>query len=220
MPDRAQWHLSEEAVYDFVDGGLGPVARTEAERHLRSCPECARLLRRAELLFARLETAEPPRLDRDLAPGVVANLQAARTSSMRWRWALAAEAAAAVVAFAALSFRLHSWIDALLVHPGFLTLRDNGLRLVAEASAWLAPFVSFIPSYPSRLASMRIALPHLEGPVQWWGALAVTALLLGLVGNALLLRSSNGVIAEAGREVQGRSTRSPRISRGTPGGRE
>jgi hypothetical protein len=220
MPDREHWHLSEEAVYDFVDGALGPAAMAEAGRHLRSCPECARLLRRAESLFARLETADPPRLDRDLAPGVVASLHAARASNMRWRWVVAAEAVAAVVAFAALSFRLGPWVEALRVQPAFVAARQNGLRLTAEASAWMAPFLDFIPSYPSRLASMRIAIPHLEGPVQAWVGLAVAALLLGLVGNALLLRSSKRVVADAGWGAEGRPTHSGRVGAGSRGGRK
>ena len=213
MADRRQWHLSEEAVYDFVDHRLSPVATAEAERHMQSCPECARLLRRAKLLFARLEAAAPPRLDRDLAPGVVASLQAARASSLRWRWILAAEAVAASAAFAALSFHLERWVDALLSHPAYLALRQHGLRLVAELAAWLAPFLNFIPSYPSRLASIRITLPHLDGPVQGWVGLAVAALALGLVGNALLLRASNGVVGLGG-VTTGRTTRS-----GSRGGR-
>jgi hypothetical protein len=220
MPDREYWHLSEEAVYDFVDGTLGPVAMTEAERHLRSCPECARLVRRAESLFARLETADPPRLDRDLAPGVVASLHAGRAGNMRWRSVLAAEAVAAAVAFAALGFRLERWVEALLVHPAFVAARQNGLRLVAEASAWVAPFLDFIPSYPSRLASMRIAIPHLEGPVQGWLGLAVAALLLGLVGNTLLLRSSKHVVAETGWGAEGRPPHSGRVGRAERGGRK
>jgi Putative zinc-finger len=220
MPDREHWHLSEEAVYDFVDGALGPAAIAEAERHLRSCPACARLLRRAESLFARLETTDLPRLDRDLAPSVIARLHAARASSVGWRWVLAAEAAAAVVAFAALSARLERWAEALLVHPAFVAMRQDGVRLVAEASAWLAPFLDFIPSYPSRLASMRLAIPHLEGPVQGWVGLAAVALLLGLVGNALLLRSSERVVAQTGRSAKGRAARSGGLGGASRGGRK
>ena len=219
MADRERWHLSEEAVYEFLDGALSPVAMTEAERHLRSCPECARLQRRAELLFARLEAADPPRLDRDLAPGVVANLQSVRTSSVRLRWVLAAEAAAAAVAFAALSMRLERWLDALLVDPAYVTLREHGTRLVAEASAWLAPILTFIPTLPSRLAPIRVTIPHLEGPVQGWVGLAAAALALGLVGNAVLLRSANGIAEKATGERNAEAVHTGRIERGSRGGR-
>ena len=219
MADRELWHLSEEAVYDFVDRRLSPVARIEAERHLRSCPECTRLLRRAELLFSQMELVDPPQLDRDLAPGVVANLQAARTSSVRFRLVLAAQAVAATAAFAALSLRMESWFSALLTHPAYLALREHSLRLVAEATAWIAPFLNFIPSYPSRLASMRVTIPHLDGPVQGWVGLAAAALVLGLVGNALLLRSANGVIEKTVGGADVSTARPGRIGRRSQGGR-
>jgi anti-sigma factor RsiW len=219
MADREQWHLSEEAVYDFVDRRLSPVARIEAERHLRSCPECARQLRCAELLFVRLETADRPRLDRDLAPGVVANLQAARTSSRRLRWVLAAQAIGAAVTLVALGVSLERWVNALLIDPAYVTLRQYGLRLFAEASAWLAPFLEFIPSFPARLAPMRVALPHLDGSVQAWMGLAVAALALGLLGNALLLRSSNGPVEKAAGGANDKVAHAGRISHGSRGGR-
>jgi hypothetical protein len=219
MADREQWHLSEEAVYDFVDRRLSPAARIEAERHLRACPDCTRLLRRAELLLTQLESIDPPQLDRDLAPGVVANLQTARTSSVRFRLVLAAQAVAATMAFAALSLRVESWFNALLTHSAYATLRQHSLRLVAEATAWIAPFLNFIPSYPSRLASMRVTIPHLDGPVQGWVGLAAAALVLGLVGNALLLRSAKGVVEKTVGGADDSAAPPGRIGRRSRGGR-
>lgn len=219
MADREQWHLSEEAVYDFVDRRLSPAARIEAERHLRACPDCTRLLWRAELLLTRLELIDPPQLDRDLAPGVVANLQTARTSSVRFRLVLAAQAVAATMAFAALSLRVESWFDALLTHPAYVALRQHGLQLVAEATGWITPFLNFIPSYPSRLASMRVTLPHLDGPVQGWVGLAAAALALGLVGNALLLRAANGLVEKTVGGADVSAARPGRIGRRSQGGR-
>ena len=219
MAKRAPRHLSEGAVYDFVDRSLSPEAMIEAERHLRSCPECARQVRRAELLFARLEKAESPRLVRDLAPGVVAGLHAARKSRARLRWVLAAEAVAAIVVLAALSLQLQHWIEVLRMDPGYVALRQHGLQFVAEASSWLAPFLDFVPSFPARLAPIRIAVPHLGGPMAGWVGLALAALALGLVGNALLLRSGNGVIENAAGEGEGASPNPVRISRRSRGGR-
>ncbi len=45
---------------------------------------------------------------------------------------------------AALSLQLRQWIEALRVDPGYVALRQHGLQFVAEASSWLAPFISFI----------------------------------------------------------------------------
>lgn len=219
MSDRNPWHLSEEAIYDLVDRRLSPEARAEAERHLRSCPECARQVRRAGLLFARLEKAEPPRLERDLAPDVVTNLQEARKSRGHLRWVLAAQAIAAAVVLALLGLRLEHWVDALRVDPAYLTLREHGMRLVAEAFAWLAPFLAFTPTLPNRLASVRITIPHLEGPVQGWVGLAAAALALGLAGNAVLLRSADGVTAKATGKWNAKAEHPGRISQRPRGGR-
>ena len=218
MARRAQRHLSEETVYDFVDRTLSPEAIIEAKRHLRACPECARQLQRAELLFSRLEKAESPRLDRDLAPGVLAGLHAAHKSRARLRWVLAAEGVTAIVVLAALSLHLQQWIEALRVDPGYVALRQHGLQFVAEASSWLAPFLDFVPSFPARLAPIRIAVPHLGGPMEGWVGLAVAALALGLVGNALLLRSGNGVVEAAAGEGDGASANPGRTSRAPRGG--
>jgi anti-sigma factor RsiW len=213
------WHLGDEAVYDYVDRALSSAAMTEAERHVLTCPECARRVRQVELLFARLETLDSPRLDRDLAPGVVVGLQAARKRSVRWHWVLAAQASTAIVALAALGFNLDRWVNALLNDPAYLALRQSGLRLVAEASAWLTPFLAIIPSLPTRLAAIRISLPHLEGPVQGWAGLAVVALLLGLVGNAVLLRLADGVVSHAEEGGNGRLKRLGPMGNVSRGGR-
>jgi hypothetical protein len=216
MADRGLWHPSEEAIYDLADHALSPEAMIEAQEHVRACPECTRSLRRAEALYARLEQAGAPRLDRDLAPLVVANLQSARTNRARWGWVLAAEAVAATVALAAFGIRLEHWIHALPIDPGHLALRPQGLRLLAEVSSWLAPLLDLIPSFPARLAPVRVALPNLEGPPEGWAGLAAAAMLLGLVGNALLLRTSNGITSQARGAAGGRPSR---IGRGSRGGR-
>jgi hypothetical protein len=214
MRDREPWHLSDEAVYDYLDRILSPSAMADAARHLRSCPECAGRLRRATLLFSRIESAEVPGPARDFSAGVVASLQAARMSRRRWSWILLAEASAAAAALMALSLRLEGWFDALLHHSAYQSLREHGLRLMAEGRAWLAPFFGLVPASASRLASVRIVVPHLEGPVLGWAGLAVAALTLGLVGNMLLLHAANG---HAVKEPSGANARGGAPVR--PGGR-
>jgi hypothetical protein len=188
------WHLGDEAIYDYMERSLGGQARIEAERHVQSCPECARRLLEAQALFAQIASVTAPRLATDLAPGVVASLRTARKTSVRWRWVLAGQAAAATAALAALGVNLHRWLDQALRDPAFLAVRQAGAQLLADVSGWLAPFLDLVPSSPMRMAPLRLSLPHLQGPVSAWAALAGTALLLGLLGNALLLRSPGGVV--------------------------
>ena len=188
------WHLGDEAIYDYLDRSLGGQARIEAERHVQSCPECALRLREAQALFAQIASMPAPRLATDLAPGVVASLQAARKASVRWRWVLAGQAAAAIAALAALGVYLQRWVEQVLHDPAFVAVRQAGALLLADVSGWLAPFLDLVPSSPMRMAPLRLSLPHLQGPVSGWAALAGTALLLGVLGNALLLRSPGGVV--------------------------
>ncbi len=194
LDHRSTWHLGDEAIYDYLDRSLGGQARIEAERHVQSCPECALRLREAQALFAQIASMTAPRLATDLAPGVVASLQAARKASVRWRWVLAGQAAAAIAALAALGAYLQRWVDPVLHDPAFVAVRQAGALLLADVSGWLAPFLDLVPSSPMRMAPLRLSLPHLQGPVSGWAALAGTALLLGLLGNALLLRSPRGVV--------------------------
>jgi len=188
------WHLGDEAIYDYLDRSLGGQARIEVERHVQSCPECALRLREAQALFAQIASVAAPRLVTDLAPGVVASLQAARKASVRWRWVLAGQVAAATAALAALGVHLQRWVEQVLHDPAFAAVRQAGALLLADVSGWLAPFLDLVPSSPMRIAPLRLSLPHLQGPVSGWAALAGTALLLGVLGNALLLRSPGGVV--------------------------
>jgi len=192
--DRSTWHLGYEAIYDYLERSLGGQARLEAERHIQNCAECAHRLRETQVLFAQIAKVAVPPLHTDLAPRVVASLRAARKSAGRWRWVLAGQAAAATAALAALGVYLQRWIEQALVDPSFLAVRHAGAQLLADVSGWLVPFLDFVPSFPTRLAPLRLPMPHFRAPVSGWAALAGTALLLGLVGNALLLRAPGGAV--------------------------
>lgn len=203
---RSTWHLGQEAIYDYLDRSLDAQAMAEAQRHVQGCPECAARMREARVLFGRLLDLETPSLQVDLAPKVIASLVAARRSAVRWRWVLAGQAIAAIVALAALGPHLEDWIGRALHDPTFLAARQAGSHLLADFSVWLAPFLDLIPSLPTRLAPMRLPLPHLEGPAVGWGMLAGSAVLLGLLGNALLLRAPRGAVsplAEPGNRAAG-----------------
>jgi hypothetical protein len=203
---RSTWHIGHQAIYEFLDRSLGAQAMGEVERHVQGCPECALRLREARALFGRLADPEMPSLKADLAPRVISSLLAARRSALRWRWVLAGQAIAAVIALGALGVRLEGWILRALHDPALLAVQRAGSQVLAEFSTWLAPFLDLIPSLPVRLAPMRLSLPHLEGPAAGWGVLAGSALLLGLLGNALLLRDPGGAVsslAEHGKRPAG-----------------
>jgi hypothetical protein len=64
-------HLADEAVAAFVDDGLSSPARHRAERHMRACPDCSRLVdaqREAKVLLS----AAP---DPDLPFGLLSRLR-------------------------------------------------------------------------------------------------------------------------------------------------
>ncbi len=192
---RSTWHIGQEAIYDYLDRSLGDPAMAEVQRHMQSCPECAVRLREARVLFGQLSDLDTPSLQADLAPKVIASLLAARSNSVRWGWVLAGQAVAAIVALAALGVHLEGWIMGALRDPMLQAVRQTGSQLLAEFSVWLAPFVDLIPTLPTRLGPLRLSLAHLEGPALWWGVLAGSALLLGVLGNAWLLRIPSGAVS-------------------------
>ena len=192
MADRQERHLSEEAIFDLLDGALTPEVRRKAERHLRGCPDCVQSVRRARSLFSCLEEAAEPSLDRDLAPEILARLRAKQAGSGALSRMLAAEAVLAIAALAAFGLQIGRGIEALQASPAYVALREHALQLAAELVSWGAPILHLMPSFPARLTSIRIEVPHLGGPLLGWVGLAAAALALGVVGNALLLRSPHG----------------------------
>jgi hypothetical protein len=110
----------------------------------------------------------------------------------------------AITVVAALSLQFGRWIEAIGSSAAYVGLRENGLQLAAELTSWLAPFVHLVPSFPARWAPITIEVPHLGGPLSGWAGLAAAALALGVVGNALLLRSPNGAPTAAGTRGVGR----------------
>jgi hypothetical protein len=194
---RSTWHIGHEALYDYLDRSLDARAMADVERHVRGCPECATRLHEARALFGRLAEMETPSLQADLAPQVISSLMAARRSTVRWRWVLAGQTIAAVSALAVLGAHLEDWIMQALRDPALQAVRQSGTQLLAEVSVWITPFLDLIPSLPTRLAPMRLPLPQLDGPAAGWGLLAGSAVLLGLMGNALLLRAPRGAVPSA-----------------------
>lgn len=214
MADRPERHLSEDAIFDLLDGALPPEARRDAERHLRGCPDCAKSARRARSLFARLEKAAAPHLDRDLAPEILARLRAKHAGSGALNRILAAEAALGIAALAALGLQIGRWIEVLQTSPAYVGLREHALQLAAELVSWLAPFLQLVPTFPARFTPIRIEVPHLGGPLLGWAGLAAAALALGVVGNALLLRSPDGAAPNPGGTRRGGNDASMATHRG------
>jgi hypothetical protein len=211
--DRSSWHLGDEAIYDYLERSLSDQAMVEAHRHQEACLECARRLRDARLLFDQIADLAAPPLDTDLAPKVVASLKAARSSAVRWRWVLAGQAATATIALAALGIHLERWIGQATRDPAFRAIRQAGAQLLVDVSGWLAPFLDFVPSSALRLAPLRLSLPHLQAPPSAWAALVGTALLLGVLGNTLLLRSPRGAVPTVTDHGNGTATRGERVPR-------
>ena len=203
---QSTWHIGHGAIYEYLDRTLGAQAMAEIDRHVQRCAQCARAMREARALFEGLPTLDTPPLQTDLSPRVMSSLLAARKSAVRWRWVLAGQAAAAVVGLAALGVHLEGWLTQALGDPALGAVRQMGTRFLAELATWLAPFLDLIPSLPTRLGPIRLPLPHLDGPAAVWGVLAGSALLLGVLGNALLLRSPGGAIPSVAGHGNGNGT--------------
>lgn len=161
-------HLTESQFNEYLDGALDAPSRTAADEHLAACESCRRALADLETVASMLASLPDEPLTRDLTPSVLAGLPAPRLP-LGWKLAFAVEAGIGIGA---------------------------GLLLLSH----LLPAVSLpaVPDLPAlflpilELPTIRISLPSppftLHPSSFSIAFLALSALLLWSVGNAILLR--------------------------------
>ena len=173
--NRASPHLDEDTLHACLDQALPQAERARCEAHLRSCRDCRARVEQQRAVFAMLARLPQAAPSRDLAAAVLKSLPVADAPPLPFL-PLLGQALAALAAIA--------WAWARL-RPA-LPLPAAQQRLLAGARAlWLAW------SAPHSLSPDLPLPPHppVEGGIALMWGLLLAALLLGVAGNALLLRS-------------------------------
>ena len=163
-------HLTEETLNEYLDNALAPSIRADVDAHLAVCAACLGELDSLRSLFAEIESLPDVALERDLAPAVVTRLSVRATGVPRpVRWALLAQALVVAVSIA-------------LVWP---LLDLSALQLPVVSLNW--PTLPPLPDFSSLFFTLPSFSLQLDPPVLLLTLTLVSACLLWLVGNGLLL---------------------------------
>lgn len=171
-------HLDELTIYEYLDGELDAAASQSVSSHLAICPDCQAQLARLQGLFATLDSLPELPLTVDLTPRVLAALrpQAKPFLPGWWRWVLIGEGVAAAL----LALLLWPVLTNLLGDWSFTLPTTQITNQLLSLWAELQQALTF--TWPTG-TPLIIAVPL----IVWVGILGL-GVLVGLVGNSLLLR--------------------------------
>jgi len=176
-------HLSDETLNEYLDGTLASPERDAADGHLAGCVDCRARLGELNGLFAALADLPDVALERDISEAVRAALKGRVVVPRGMRLALLAQGLALPVILA-LAWPLLKVETALAGFSAPLSLPSFSAADLAGRFAALAAF-----SLPAFKLSFSLGL---DPPAIWITLTLVSAGLLWLVGNALLLRPRAG----------------------------
>lgn len=162
-------HLTEETLHEYLDNALSPAARADVDGHFAVCADCTAELAALRQLFAEIESLPGVALERNLTPAVLAQLGATKVSVPGVvRWALVAQALTGIISLALIG-----------------ALADfSALKLPTVSLTW--PTLPALPDFSSIIPLSAFSL-HLNPPTLLLALTLMSACLLWLVGNGLLL---------------------------------
>jgi len=176
----------DERLHAYLDGESSPEAARALEAELAKNQALAAQLAELRSLYASLDGLDEEPLSRDLRPGVLAALRGAQVARPWPAWLLPAEGALAALLLALAGSYLGRLLPVLpdpgaSLQAGFADLLIGLQTVLGQTQAALTGLanrdLAALPTLPSTALSTVSLL-----------ALAAGLLLLGLVGNSLLLR--------------------------------
>ena len=201
-------HLTEEQLNLYLDNELSTSECAAVEAHLVGCDVCRAELASLQALFTALDALQPDALAADLTPVVLHAVAAERRRAV-WRqrisWLVPTLQGAAVVLFlvfgwSALATRYSELVqripaEALRATWANALARGDILWAAAVASwqMWWAEGVADVLDLPGVLGQSTgywPQLPDLGLTAPQVTAVALAAVLMWLVGNAILLRTA------------------------------
>lgn len=181
-------HLSDEQLHEYLDQAFAPETRAEAVKHLAACVDCTTRLSALQALFVTIESLPEAALSRDLAGPVTQTLRQAQDDALggrvalpRWiRLTAGLQAALAVIALALAAPILNEYVSPFIADYQPPSLTEFLVQIQTQWALWVGSVSEFtlpaIPSLSLDLSSLALTLA------------AITAFLLWVVGNGLLLR--------------------------------
>ncbi len=181
-------HLQENMLHAHLDGELTAMEHTTVKKHLESCNSCQERLQELQSTFMTLKELPDLPLGVDLAPQVLRSLRAEKDVFSALPWITAAQAAAAVVLLALslpilLALPLFQGMKISLIN-WVVILQANLLGMAADIQAQLQGLQALFDQMISVYSHLSAPAYHFK-PL--W-AVFLTAALLGILGNTLLLR--------------------------------
>ena len=198
MMADGSWHLADDALLALLDDALDPTSEAEAQAHLAACSDCRYRQRHWVRLFAKMESAQPDPVAPDLAGEVLLQIRARRSSTRAVRGLVFGELALALAAVAALGLGGWPTLGSLAILPRLPDVGPLVAQWIAGLAALWRPLLAWPQPLAPRSSMLEIRLPSLELPLVGWGALLGGALIVGLIGNSLLLRSETRTGAAGG----------------------
>jgi anti-sigma factor RsiW len=192
-------HLTDEDLFAFLDGQIGPAARGAAERHLSECQDCRSRAASFTSLFADLTSLPDLQAPRDFTPAVMAAVREKAGSKPipqlpgLVRAGAVLQLAATLAILLLLAPRLAGSIPAAPDLPdpaAWLDGLTGSLERFAEfAAGRVAAFSAWLDAIRiSALSFDRPSLPELAAGGTALLALIASSGLLWLVGNTILFR--------------------------------
>ena len=185
-------HLTDEQLNEYLDNVLEPAARTDAHRHIESCPGCQARLDEIQAVTAMLAGLPEIPLTHDLSKNVLLRLP--QKSGRIWTRALAAELGGAL--------GMLLWLSAEMSKPVAALLLTLALPKISLPAIHFPEYALKLPSFnvPTAIPRLQVTLPPLPLPVLNLPAfdprlvvpVAILVFLLWIVGNNMLLRAPTG----------------------------
>lgn len=184
-------HLSETVLHAWLDDALDAAARNAADAHLATCATCAARLAELRQVAAMLDSWSDAPLERDLSAGVLAAIAPRRIAvSARWRAALAAQIAGALIAGGGLALALQNG----LVAPAIPEV--DVLAPLTTLGSWVTALAS--QQFALTASAASSALQLLNTPLFSAGVCLSIAGVAWIIGNSALLRGA--VTAHTGKK--------------------
>lgn len=183
-------HLDDFTLNEYLDHALDERARRAAAAHLGGCPACRAKLDAFQSVFTELDALPETHLEHDLAPAILARLPR-KTPVRIWTRTFAAQVGAAIgmlfwlmmqaiqrVKFPQLSLPKLPTLDVQTLSVRILSFQFPIPDLRLPALNYQLPAINFqIPTFNLQPSTTHIV------------ALCISALLLWVTGNVVLLRS-------------------------------
>ena len=186
-PKMSHIHPDENQLNEFLDGYLDESAMADLEMHLETCPDCTARLGELQTVFFALAELPDVDLDQDFSKAVISELQPVVQFSGLLKWgALAQVAFTFVLLLFSIPALLNSWT------PYLDELRINATKLLSENRLvinlnWSEQLAFWQTSWENWLLGWQFSPVFETTQIVVW-PLFLTALLLFVIGNGLLLK--------------------------------